>query len=161
MLDYPNAGITIGDTSDTATEKAQRWAASQPGKLTGPTSYQEWSLAGGKAGTGKTYAEWLETKGANIVKSGGLVIAESDIAVAQSQLDSSRGQDGYINTALYLKLLKAWKDDGGLEQDFYKQFSPMNYLNPNDPTIPAYIKEKLKTIKVDTFEEALNRLRGQ
>jgi len=26
----------------------------------GPSSYQEWSLAGGLAGTGKTYAQWLE-----------------------------------------------------------------------------------------------------
>lgn len=29
--------------------------------LTGPSSYQEWSLAGGLAGTGKTYAQFIET----------------------------------------------------------------------------------------------------
>jgi hypothetical protein len=32
------------------------------GKTKPPTSYQEWQLAGGKEGTGQTYAEWLEKK---------------------------------------------------------------------------------------------------
>ena len=32
------------------------------GGLKGPSSYQEWTLAGGEAGTGKTYYEYLENK---------------------------------------------------------------------------------------------------
>ena len=79
------------------------------------------------------------------IHSGNLEIAESDVAKAQSQLDQSRGSDGYVNTKLYLDMLTEWKNKGGLEQDFYTNFSPKNYLNPNDPTIPQYIKDKLKS----------------
>lgn len=81
----------------------------------------------------------------NTFSSGGMTVPDSAIATAQNKLDTSRGSDNYANSALYLQMLKAWKNDGGLEQDFFSQFPPKNYLNPNDTSIPTYIKDKLKT----------------
>jgi len=108
------------------------------------------------------------------IKSGGLVIAESNVATAQQQLDTSRGQSyqnekgetitptgvdaQYVNSALYLQMLDAWKKDGGLEQDFFTQFPPKNYLNPNDASVPTYIREKLsKPTEEETDTEALTK----
>lgn len=85
------------------------------------------------------------------IKSGGLIIPESDISAGQSKLDESRGEDRYVNTALYLQMLEAWKKDRGLEQDFFTQYPPKNYLNPNDPTMPNYIKDKLKITEEREF----------
>lgn len=89
--------------------------------------------------------------GGDIFESGGLEISETHISQAQSELDSLRGSDGYTNSGRYLEFLQAWKADGGLEQDFYKKFPPRNYLNPNDKSIPQYIREKLK-LKGDDIE---------
>ena len=90
----------------------------------------------GKVGTTST------TK--NTFSSGGMTVPDSAIASGQTKLDESRGSDNYSNSALYLQMLAAWKKDGGLEQDFFTQFPPKNYLNPNDTSIPQYIKDKLK-----------------
>ena len=79
-----------------------------------------------------------------IVKSGGLIIPESTISTGQLKLDHSRGSDNYANSGIYLQMLGAWKRDGGLEQDFFDKYPPKNYLNPNDASIPQYIRDKLK-----------------
>lgn len=92
------------------------------------------------------------------VKSGGLIIAESDIAKAQQKLDASRDFYGYVNTPIYLQMLEAWKKDEGLEQDFFTQFPPKNYLNPNDRNIPQYLREKLsKPTEEETDTEELTK----
>ena len=82
------------------------------------------------------------------IKSGGLVIPESAISVGQKKLDQSRGMDDkFANTDLYLQMLSAWKKDGGLEQDFFTNYPPKNYLNPNEgegSKMPKYIKDMLK-----------------
>lgn len=93
------------------------------------------------------------------IRSGSMVIQESSVSQGQTVLDSTRGKpyqndkgetitppasDRYANTAVYLKMLETWKADGGLEQHFYKNYPPKNYLNPNDPSIPQYIKDMLK-----------------
>ena len=90
----------------------------------------------------------------NTIKSGSMVINESDIATGQQYLDSKKGDDGYTNTAEYIKMLDAWKKDGGLEQDFFTNYPPKNYLNPNDATVPSYIRAKLdKPTKEDNTAE--------
>lgn len=90
-----------------------------------------------------------------------MVITEGLVAQGQSALDASRGQpyqnengetitppssDTYANSAVYLQMLNAWKKDGGLEQDFFKNYPPKNYLNPNDASIPQYIRDMLKKL---------------
>ena len=57
MLKYPKAGINAQDTLEQATKKAMPYA--QETTTNTPTSYDEWSLAGGKEGTGYSYSDWL------------------------------------------------------------------------------------------------------
>lgn len=89
--------------------------------------------------------QFAKPETAGTIKSGNLVIPESAISTGQQKLDSSRGEDKYANTGIYLQMLSAWKEDGGLEQDFFTQYPPKNYLNPNDDSVPTYIKDKLKS----------------
>ena len=57
MLKYPNAGIKLEDTVESATEKANKWQAEQPEEK---IAYQkEWEVAGGEAGTGLTLSQWI------------------------------------------------------------------------------------------------------
>jgi hypothetical protein len=60
---YADAGILSTDSRATAINKIlnkSKIYQNQVKKTTeAPTSYQEWQLAGGKAGTGKSYAEWV------------------------------------------------------------------------------------------------------
>ena len=92
-------------------------------------------------------------------KSGSMVTTKEAIASVQSKLDASRGQsyknengqtitppasDKYANTALYLQALDNWKKSGGDESDFFKEYPPKLYLNPNDASVPQYIKDMLK-----------------
>jgi LysM repeat protein len=100
------------------------------------------------ASVGKTTEPTGET-----IKSGGLVISGGNVSDMQKQLDATRGKDGYANTATYLDLLDEWKNKNGLEEDFFSRFSPKNYLNPNDPTVPQYIKDKLKKASGDFFDD--------
>jgi hypothetical protein len=55
MLQYPNAGIQIGDTLQEATQKASQWSATQPGETKAPeiigsadTGYFQWNSSTGK-----------------------------------------------------------------------------------------------------------------
>lgn len=101
------------------------------------------------------------TQTAPTVKSGSLIVSEGDIAEGQTALEKSRGMPyineqtqqsvkptgtdaQYANSALYLKMLQKWIDNGGLVQDFFTQYPPKNYLNPNDASIPQWIRDKLK-----------------
>ena len=60
---FPNTNLaTLEGQKQYLNWKAREAAAGrapESGKLTGPTSFQEWTLAGGLAGTGKTYSQWL------------------------------------------------------------------------------------------------------
>ena len=120
-------------------------------------NYQFYSAQEKAAGrTPKDFSSWTKVQSTTqspspqIIKSGNMIIPEGAIATGQSKLDTSRGTDTYANTGIYLEMLKRWKADGGLEQDFFNYYPPKNYLNPNDPTIPQYIKDKLKA--TDSFD---------
>lgn len=82
------------------------------------------------------------------IKSGNLIIPESDIAEGQTGLEQARGDDGYVYTPLYLQMLQKWIDKKGLAQDFFSQYPPKNYLNPNDASVPKWIRDKLKTTSI-------------
>lgn len=78
------------------------------------------------------------------VKSGGLVVPESDVSKGQQLLESKRGDDGmgpgkgYYNSKDYIDMYNEWvTQHNALPADFFKYFKPN--LNPNDPTIPPYI----------------------
>jgi hypothetical protein len=38
-----------------------------------------------------------------------------------------------------------WVANGGLPQDFFKNYDPDFYLNPADNTVPSYIKSQMKS----------------
>lgn len=76
-------------------------------------------------------------------KSGSYSYTDDDIGQANETLESVRGEDQYVYTPTYLGLLKNWETAGGTTEDFLKKFNPIYYLNPYDPTIPAFIKAKL------------------
>ncbi|MDQ5955614.1 MAG: hypothetical protein QG621_617 [Patescibacteria group bacterium] len=80
-------------------------------------------------------------------KSGALKIDNADIGEGSRILSESRGDDGFVNTDQYNQMYKHWVDNGGLPQDFFKQYDPDYYLNPNDPTVPTYVKSQMKTTK--------------
>jgi hypothetical protein len=75
--------------------------------------------------------------------SGGIQITQKDIGAGATQLNSSRGTDGYADTATYNKMMNYWVSKGGLIQDFIKYYPPKDYLNPNDKTVPSILKKYL------------------
>lgn len=65
---------------------------------------------------------------------------KNDAAEYKKLLNDSKGPDNYVNTVTYVNALQSWD---GTPSDFFKQFPPDMYLNPNDPTIPDYIKAEM------------------
>lgn len=93
---------------------------------TPPTSYKEWELAGGKAGTGKTYAEWLKDKGAKAPTE------KEAIVDMKAQIMTVRGADGYISPEDYKKAKEAWFQAGWSKNTFDKEFEI--FANPTHIT---------------------------
>ena len=82
------------------------------------------------------------------ISSGGLVITQADLGNISSQLEGSRGDDGYVNTTLYADAYNRWVNNQGIGSDFVNKFPPENYLNSEDPTVftslPPFVTKKLK-----------------
>jgi hypothetical protein len=57
--------ITRDSQGNLHTKIVETGGVGTPGGEAPPTSYKEWSLAGGLEGTGKTYNEWLTSEGGN------------------------------------------------------------------------------------------------
>jgi len=109
--DNPKGGLTLLGGIEPEAEKKEK----------GPTSFQEWNLAGGKAGTGKTYAEWLE-------KEEGEPTEKDAIADMKTELMKVRGADGYISPDDYKKAKEAWFQKG-LNKDVFDENFEM-FANP-------------------------------
>lgn len=99
------------------------------------------------ASRAKTYAPKDGTAGE--FKSGGFSATAEEVGGVTKALDEQRGTDNYTNTEVYLNFLQQAVDGGALPQDFIKKFPPDLYLNPEDPTVPGYIKQEMQ--KVDLF----------
>lgn len=82
--------------------------------------------------------------GSSGFKSGSLSLSNEELNGFSSELEKSRGSDGYANTSYYMENLKNFTQSGGLLVDFLKKFDPDLYLNPSDPTIPAAIRGQMK-----------------
>lgn len=95
----------------------------------------------------RKYGSSLEKTGSGerpfVITSGALRVPASEIQEGTMALMSSRGDDGYVNTALYGELLSRWVGSGGLIEDFFDQYSPNLYLNPDDPTMPREVRRYL------------------
>ncbi len=78
------------------------------------------------------------------MKSGSLTYTGEDLAEGSQLLDTSRktGTDGYANSGIYVDMYKAWIKNGGLIQDFLKEYPPIKYINPSDASVPVYLRAK-------------------
>lgn len=76
------------------------------------------------------------------ITSGTLSYTPNDQAADSQALNTSRGQDGYVDPTLYLNLYNAWIAGGGTLEDFLKTYPPKNYVNPANTWLPSYLKPK-------------------
>jgi hypothetical protein len=90
--------------------------------------------------------------GSGTYKSGGMSISKSELGDMSAALEGSRGGDGYANTELYVDAFKDWVDAGGLPKDFFSQFDPDMYANPDDPSLPPNIKRAMSKKGDDEFD---------
>lgn len=90
-----------------------------------------------------------QTTNTGFFNSGSIRIPDADLGELSIALNDSRGDDGYANTDTYVQAYTKWVQNGGLPQDFFKQFDPDNYLNPSDPTIPPQVRNAM-TVKKET-----------
>jgi len=112
------AGIPSGYLSRrrmTLTEQEQQNKVSSA-----PSSYQEWSLAGGLEGTGLTYADFLK---------GGKT--KTSIDNADFELSNSVGPGGFIDINDYKRIRNQYSQAGFTSADFDKQYANQ-YLSPSD-----------------------------
>jgi len=59
---------------------------------------------------------------------------QQSVADVHTELNSTRGQDGYADTGRYMAEFNAFVNLGGDPKDFIKEYDPNVYINPNDPT---------------------------
>ena len=107
----------------------------------GPVSWQEWNLAGGQAGTGKTYAQFLEGKGESNSEKLAASIQDMHVQLqnALTYYESVPTASGYKNVPKTREYLtpnawkiakKAWGAEEGLKaEDFIKEF--YMYIDPD------------------------------
>jgi hypothetical protein len=77
------------------------------------------------------------TKG--VVRSGGLEYSPQDAKEDSQALEASRGDDGYVDPAIYQKLYKLWISNGGLLKDFLLKYPPKDYVNPENTWLPPFL----------------------
>jgi hypothetical protein len=75
-------------------------------------------------------------------RSGGLEYTPEAAAEDTQELEVSRGTDEHVDSALYKRLYNEWYGNGGLLKDFLLKFPPDKYVNPDDKSLPSYLKPK-------------------
>lgn len=91
----------------------------------------------GGGGSGKT------------VKSGSAVFTGSQLSAVEQQLQSSKtlynGDGKYVNPEKYQEAYDAWIEAGGQQKEFLNEFPPAKYVNPENNTLPEYLRSANKT----------------
>lgn len=82
--------------------------------------------------------------------SGSINYSSDDIGTINKALDSTRGDDNYVNTVNYVDGYNRWEKKGGSAKDWIRLFPPNLYLNPSDKSIPAVFRSYMKTPKAGT-----------
>lgn len=91
----------------------------------GPSSYQEWTLAGGLEGTGKSYADFIATRTGDTEAE---KIQKARVGIA-TYLNQNTGDDGFVSPDTFKKARNAWVSDGYSSEDFDKAYK--NFANPS------------------------------
>lgn len=86
------------------------------------------------------------------VTDGKLVATADDISKLDQLLIASKTvgaeADGqYVDPNLYEKIYNNWLTSGGTTAGFIKQFPPKYYINPENQTLPTYLRSKIVTPK--------------
>lgn len=95
---------------------------------TPPASYREWELAGGLAGTGKTYADYL-------AKPADEKITKTNIREAiDSELKANNafGKDKKVSFETYQWMRQNWLNNDGKLEEFYQTYPIKQYLDENN-----------------------------
>lgn len=75
-----------------------------------------------------------------MIKSGNLVYTRAKYAEDSSDLEASRGPDGWVDPSDYKLLYDEWVAKGGLLNDFIAKFPPKLYVNPENDWLPPYLR---------------------
>lgn len=78
--------------------------------------------------------------GGTPTRSGNLVYTNNDYSSDSSKLEASRGDDGWVDPAIYQRLYRAWLDEGGTSKDFIAKFPPKLFVNPANNTLPPILR---------------------
>lgn len=145
---------TIGSSSDTQTFKEEDRA----GNITFVTVDKRSGEVINKASGGKI-GKGVSSSGGGGGSSNNPAL-ESDI----QGLLSSRGADGYVNTAKYAELYDKYVTKGSkYVKDFLSRVTPEVYLNPTDSTAKKYLQTQTQVLKGSnggTMEDELDSLLG-
>lgn len=90
-----------------------------------------------------------------VIKSGALNYSRADYAEDAMALEASRGEDGWVDPAIYLSLYEAWIANGGIITDFISKFPPKNYVNPANASLPPVLRNTSGGNSGDARLEAL------
>jgi hypothetical protein len=145
-----NTYETIGSSSDTQTFKEE----DRSGNITFVTVDKRSGEIVGQASGGKI-GKGVSSSGGGASNNPAL---ESDI----QGLLSSRGSDGYVNTAKYAELYDKYVTKGSkYVKDFLSRVTPEVYLNPTDSTAKKYLQTQTQVLKGTsggTMEDELDSL---
>lgn len=96
-----------------------------------------------KTGTGSG------TGSGKVVKSGKVTFSGDQMSAFSSELEKSKslynGDGKYVNPDSYQEAYDAWVQSGALGKDFLTQFPPAKYVNPENNTLPEYLRSANKT----------------
>jgi hypothetical protein len=120
-----NPGANINPITDDFATAIQKFNATPPTSSTNtPTSYDEWSLAGGEEGTGMSYADWLQRQ--NLTQTDrDRSLKTAAFTKAKPELEASRGKDGYIDPGTYMRLRTDYGAAIGDPNEFDEMFASM------------------------------------
>lgn len=79
--------------------------------------------------------------------SGSLVTTTAKLSEGEQKLDTSRGEDGYVDPSIYKGLYDDWISSGGILKDFLSKFPPKNYVNPENKILPSFLRSPVKATK--------------
>jgi hypothetical protein len=80
------------------------------------------------------------TGGGKTYTSGNLKYTDSTVGTLSTVLKQASGADNYTDPNVYYNAYQSWIKDGGLTQDFIKQFPPKIYVNPANKALPTFLQ---------------------
>jgi len=94
--------------------------------------------------------------GGGSIDTGGGKVTREELGEVTSILNTERGDDGYTNSGTYEAMYDEWLRNNYGATEFFKQFPPNIWVNPNDPSVPQYIKDQMKTDTTDSSDALID-----